>query len=78
SAIYYPLSILPEWAQMIAALIPVSYIFEGSRQIITTGHIDMSKLIISFILNILYIVLSFVFLERSFKKVLKKGLVKVE
>lgn len=78
SAIYYPLSILPHWAQIVAALIPVSYIFEGSRQIIATEHIDMSKLFMSFILNILYIVLSFIFMERSFKKVLNKGLVKVE
>jgi ABC-2 type transport system permease protein len=78
SAIYYPLSILPHWAQMVAAVIPVSYIFEGSRQIIATGQIDMSKLIVSFVLNALYILLSFLFLERSFKKVLKKGLVKVE
>lgn len=78
SAIYYPLSILPEWAQVIASLIPVSYIFEGSRQIIETGQIDTSKLLISFALNALYLFLSFIFLKNSFKKVLQKGLVKVE
>ncbi|HLD02003.1 MAG TPA: ABC transporter permease [Patescibacteria group bacterium] len=78
SAIYYPISILPNWAQAIAAFIPVSYIFEGSRQIIETGHIDISKLFMSFTLNILYLFLAFVFLKRSFKKVLRKGLVKVD
>jgi ABC-2 type transport system permease protein len=78
SAIYYPLSILPKWAQYIGQAIPITYIFEGARQIIATGHIDMNKLLVSFVLNIVYIVLSFWFLLRSFRKVLDKGLVKVE
>ncbi len=78
SAIYYPLSILPNWAQKIGQLIPITYIFEGSRQIIATGHMDSDKLIISFALNLIYIILAFWFLTRSFKAVLNKGLVKVE
>ena len=77
-AIYYPLSILPHWAQIIADFIPVSYIFEGSRQIINTGHIDTQKLVMSFVLNIVYVILTFIFLKQSFKKVLQKGLIKVE
>jgi ABC-2 type transport system permease protein len=78
SAIYYPLSILPQWARDIGMAIPTTYIFEGSRQIIATGLIDMNKLVTSFILNVVYVTLSFWFLKRSFKKVLEKGLVKVE
>lgn len=78
AAIYYPLSILPQWAQVIGNLIPITYVFEGSREIIATGHIDPNKLLISFSLNAVYITFSFWFLKRSFKKVLQKGLVKVE
>lgn len=78
AAIYYPLSILPHWAQVVASWLPLSYIFEGSRQIINTGHMDASKLIISFVLNLFYLSLAFFYLYRSFKKVLNKGLVKVE
>lgn len=78
SAIYYPLSILPHWAQLIGRTIPITYIFEGARQIIATRHINTNNLMISFALNIVYLTLSFIFLERSFKKVLQKGLVKVE
>ncbi len=78
SAIYYPLSILPKWAQAVGNAIPITYIFEGSREIIATGHMDINKLWISFALNAIYIVASFIFLQRSFKKVLQKGLVKVE
>jgi len=78
SAIYYPLSILPNWAQVIGRGIPITYIFEGSRQIINTGHMDLSSLLISFGLNIVYLSLSFWFLKSSFKKVLNTGLLKVE
>lgn len=78
AAIYYPVSILPDWAQKISAAIPITYIFEGSREIIATGHIDTNKLVISFVLNLIYLTLSFWFLVISFKKVLQKGLVKVE
>lgn len=78
AAIYYPVSVLPDWAQKVASLIPISYIFEGSREIINTGSMDIYKLIISLILNVIYLVFSVWFISHSFKKVLDKGLVKVE
>lgn len=77
SAIYYPVSILPEWAQKIAAFIPSSYIFEGMREVIQKGQLDKGKLLISFLLNFGYLMLSLVFLRKSFAKALEKGLVKV-
>lgn len=78
AAIYYPVSVLPKWAQQIAAIFPVSYIFEGSREIIASGSTDYQKLIISFVLNFIYVSLALLFLFNSFKKVLNKGLVRVE
>ncbi|MEK7533970.1 MAG: ABC transporter permease [Patescibacteria group bacterium] len=77
SAIYYPVSSLPEWAQTIALLIPTSYVFEGAREVIERGILDPNKLYLSFLLNAIYIVLSLIFLKKSFNKVLKIGLVKV-
>ncbi len=77
SAIYYPLSTLPVFAQKIAAFIPTSYIFEGAREVLYKGRLDPNKLFFSFALNIIYFFLSYVFLRKSFKTVLKKGLVKV-
>ncbi len=76
SAIYYPLSILPGWAQKISMLIPTAYIFEGAREIVFKGTLDLNKLIISFILNVICLILSVIFLRRSFKKVLDRGLIK--
>lgn len=77
SAVYYPVSVLPDWAKSVAYLIPTSYIFEGMRQVLYKGSIDQTLIIKSFILNFIYIFFSIVFLKSSFEKVLKKGLVKL-
>lgn len=76
SAIYYPVSALPDWAQKVSLFIPTSYVFEGAREVIGKGILDPNKLYISFFLNIIYIILSLIFLKRSFNKVLENGLVK--
>ena len=51
SAIYYPVEILPGWAQGIAQFLPTSYIFEGMRQVISTGVLDWNKVYISLLLK---------------------------
>ncbi|MBI3420821.1 MAG: ABC transporter permease [Candidatus Sungbacteria bacterium] len=78
SAIYYPVSVLPGWAQYIANILPTSYVFENMRQIIATGTFDVNKLLISLGLNLFYLLCAIVFLQRSFSKVLTtRGLGKV-
>lgn len=77
SALYYPVSILPSWAQTVARFVPTSYVFEGIREVIERGEVDPNKFFASLILNLIYFVLGLLFLKRSFNKVLKNGLVKV-
>lgn len=77
SAVFYPVSTLPDWAQNISALIPISYVFEGARSIIEHGTMNERMIYIGIGLNIIYIILSLLFLKSSFKKVLNKGLIKV-
>lgn len=77
SAIYYPVSVLPQWAQVVAWFIPTTYIFEGARAVINGGQFDFAPLLVSLFLNIIYLGLSLAFLRTSFDKILKKGLVKV-
>jgi ABC-2 type transport system permease protein len=78
SAIYYPVSSLPAWGQIIAKAIPASYIFEGMRQVILTNQLSSIYLIKSFILNIIYLGLSIIFFKWAFKQSLKKGLARLE
>jgi len=75
-AIYYPVAILPEWAQKIAYFTPPSYIFEGMRQVINEGKFDISRLIVPTILTLIYLLLSIVYIKSSFNKLMDKGLVK--
>jgi ABC-2 type transport system permease protein len=74
SAIYYPLSILPQWAQKIALFVPSSYVFEAMREMHLTGNISYEKIAISFVLNIPYLIFSLWFFARMFNNSRKLGL----
>jgi len=74
-AIFYPVSVLPSWAQRIASIIPASHIFESMRIIISNGTLDPRELYLAGILSILYLLLSLIFLYKSFQKALRRGLV---
>lgn len=78
SAVFFPASILPVWAQGIAWSLPTTYIFEGMRQILNHQPFPMSYFWISLGLNIFYLVLSFWFFSFMFKKSLAKGLARLE
>lgn len=77
SAIYYPVSVLPDWAQFVAAFLPTSYVFEGMRQVMAGGGLNIEKVLISLGLNIFYLIIGILLLKRSFKKLLERGLVKL-
>jgi ABC-2 type transport system permease protein len=77
SAVYYPVSILPHWAQIIAAITPTSYVFEGMRGVLAHGTLGWSRLLISFGLNCLYMIFTGIYLKKSFDSILQKGLTKV-
>lgn len=77
SAIYYPVSALPVWAQKVSLFFPASYVFEGAREVLSKGVLDLNKVYIALFLNIIYLILSIIFLKSSFSKVLQRGLVKL-
>lgn len=76
SAIYYPLSVLPGWAQTISLFVPTSYVFEGAREVVARGVVDPQKLYISLILNLIYTAISIIYLKKSFSKAREVGLIK--
>jgi ABC-2 type transport system permease protein len=78
SGVYYPISILPDWTQKVSHLLPTSYIFEGMREVLYVGTLDLQKVYMSLLLNIIYISLALIFLNKSFKHVLTKGLMSLE
>lgn len=78
SAVFYPVNILPQWAQMISWSLPTTYVFEGMRQLLNGGAFPVSYFWISFGLNILFLTGSIIFFKYMFKKSLVKGLARLE
>ena len=78
SAIYYPLDILPSFAQKIGKALPMTYIFEAMRDQLQTGTYAPYLLIKSFGLNILYLALSLLFFIFMFYKSKQKGFARLE
>ena len=66
SCVFYPLAILPDWAQKIAVLIPSTFLFENMRNTMAGNAVNINEILISFTLNIVYFMLSAWFFKRSF------------
>ncbi|HEV7737415.1 MAG TPA: ABC transporter permease [Chlamydiales bacterium] len=78
SAVFYPVSVLPMWTQLISWCLPTTYVFEGMRNILASGTFPLTHLWISLGLNTLYLFLSFSLFQRTYQKSLAKGLARLE
>ena len=54
SAVYYPVSILPDWLQAIAWILPPAYVFEGMRAAILEHRFRSDLLLCAMALNVVY------------------------
>jgi len=71
--IYYPLSILPDWLQIIAKGLPLVYIFEEVRSILLTNIVNYSNIMSALLLNIFYFLLSVFVFYKAFHEARKRG-----
>ncbi len=78
SAVFYPVSALPFWAQKIAWSLPSTYIFEGMRAILFTKTFPAFYFWVSLALNLIYLSLSIVLFYISFAASRRKGLARLE
>ncbi|HSX26304.1 MAG TPA: ABC transporter permease [Chlamydiales bacterium] len=78
SAVFYPVEILPEWAQLISWCLPTTYIFEGMRQILITGHFPHHFYWISLALDALYLTGAIALFLFAFERSRNKGLGRLE
>ncbi|MEA2715383.1 MAG: type transport system permease protein [Candidatus Parcubacteria bacterium] len=74
TAVFYPVSALPAALQWVAYALPSTYVFEGMRAIIASGTVDVWTLVMSFALDLVYLVLVFWFFYSMFRKVKERGL----
>lgn len=74
SCVFYPLSILPNWAQKVAVLLPTTYIFESFRATLNNTAIAWGNIVFSFFTSLLLLILVGLFFKSSIKKAIKIGL----
>jgi ABC-2 type transport system permease protein len=58
SAVFYPVSVLPKWMQVLSQAFPLTYVFEGMRQILKSGRLDVRTIWCALFLNLVYMVIT--------------------
>jgi ABC-2 type transport system permease protein len=74
SGVYYPVSVLPEWLQPVAWLLPSSHVFEGMRAVLIEETFLSGLLARAVALNALYISVGIVTFLAAFHSARKRGL----
>jgi ABC-2 type transport system permease protein len=72
TCVYYPVSVLPPWLQVIAWALPPTYVFEGMRALLMEHVIRLDLMLEAFVLNVLYFaagVFAFLKLLKSARRV---------
>ncbi len=73
SAIFYPVEILPVWLQVISFSLPMSYIFQGMRELLTTGAVSSNILWWCAALSVIYLAIAIKFFLFMFERSRKRG-----
>ena len=71
--VYYPLSILPDWLQMMAKGLPLVYIFEEARSILINNTVNYSNVTSALALNLVYFTSAVVIFYLAFSGARNKG-----
>jgi ABC-2 type transport system permease protein len=74
AGVYYPISVLPGWMQVVSHVLPPSYVFEGMRAIIRRTPWHISGLALGFALSIFYIFAAAIFFRQVFRTAVRTGL----
>ncbi|WP_119461597.1 ABC transporter permease [Rhodospirillaceae bacterium SYSU D60014] len=74
SAVYYPVTVLPDWLQYVAWALPSTNVFEGMRALLLTETFRPGLLANAMLLNAVYMGLGVVIYLYSFKLARQRGL----
>ena len=72
-AVFFPVTVLPRLLQTVSFGLPVTYVFEAIRAQISHGVIETNGLFIATILNLVYFVVSYLFIKFTFAAAKKSG-----
>lgn len=74
SAIYYPVSVLPEWLQWLAWCLPMAPVFEGMRAILLDGVFRLDLLVHAVVLDLVFLAVGSATFFYAFYVARKRGL----
>ncbi|MBN4069076.1 ABC transporter permease [Beggiatoa alba] len=74
SGIFYPIEILPQWAQTLAWWLPASHVFEGLRAVMLDHQFPLDLFYTATLLNIVYLLASIVVFLHVFSIARRDGL----
>lgn len=75
AGVFYPVATLPQWMQLIAHIIPASYVFEGMRAIVNGKAAAPTTLLMGAALAFVYIALSCLLFARVYRHAVRTGLI---
>jgi ABC-2 type transport system permease protein len=73
SAVYYPVSVLPDWLQMVAWVLPSAHVFEGMRALMFEGAVRWDHMALATSLNAAYLALATGVFLRFFNVARRRG-----
>ena len=73
--VFYPLSTLPHWMQIMSHALPPSYMFEGMRTVVFGGAVSWHGLAIGVALSVVYIILACWVFSLVYRHAVKTGLI---
>ena len=74
SSVFYPESVLPEFARWIAQAVPANHVFEGMRSVVTEGRFAWDRLLYATGLNVVYLVAASALVGWVFRVSMRRGL----
>jgi ABC-2 type transport system permease protein len=75
AGVFYPISILPAWMQVISKALPPSYVFAGMRAVVAGKPALWDQLAIGGALSVAYVILACVFFASVYRYAIRTGLI---
>lgn len=73
AAVFYPVSVLPQWMQAVSLAVPPSYVFEAMRSALQSGSFDAAMVGKGFALACAYLLVAYLILARVYRGAMRSG-----
>jgi ABC-2 type transport system permease protein len=75
AGVFYPITTLPKWMQVVSRLLPPSYVFENLRAIVSGGAVSATALIWAVAFAVVYVFLGCWIFARVYRHTVRTGLI---